>query len=313
MSGDAGIRHVPVLADEVLGVLAARPPAVVLDGTVGLGGHARRILERFPEVRRYVGVDRDEAALERARATLAPFGDRVYLGQASFEEADRVAEAAGAGPPDAVLLDLGTSMLQLKDPGRGFSFVEPGPLDMRMDRRTPRTAADVLRSSSAEELQQLFSRYGEFRFSRTLARALAALPEPPQDTVALTRLVHQVIPARILRERRKDPTAQVFQALRIAVNDELGALERALPRLFAALAPGGVLAVISFHSLEDRRVKTFFRERLGRCTCPPRLPCQCGARPTLELLTRRPTTAGVAERAANPPSRPAKLRAARKL
>lgn len=307
------VRHRPVMVDEVVEFLAAASPVTVLDGTVGLGGHAERILSLIPSVERYVGLDWDDRALGRARETLAPFGDRVTLVRSSFEEGAGVASDLGLRP-DAVLLDLGTSMLQLKDPSRGFSFSASGPLDMRMDDRRDMTAAEFLRTAGTERVRQVLERYGEVRFAGRLARVLTEGPETPTDTAAVVRAVERALPTPFLKTRRRHPATAVFQALRIAVNDELGALERALPRLFDRLAPGGLFLVISFHSLEDRLVKTFFKDQEGACTCPRDLPrCVCHRRPRVELLTRKPLAASERETAENPPSRSAKLRVARKL
>jgi len=309
----AAIDHVPVMVEEIVELLRSRRPSVVFDGTVGLGGHARAILSALPEVRHYVGTDVDDEALTRARTNLASFGDRVRLFHGSYENVEHFVAEAAVGAPDAVLVDFGASTLQLRDGRRGFSFSQAGPLDMRMDPRRPMTAADILRTGSAERLQEIFSTYGEFRFSKTLARALAGAAEKPTDTVSLRLFVERVLPRAFVRGRRINPATQVFQALRIAVNDELGAIERALPRLFAVLASGGLFLAISFHSLEDRLVKNFFNDGLGRCRCPKDLPaCVCGAAPVLSLVTKRPLTASITEVAANPPSRSAKLRVARK-
>jgi 16S rRNA (cytosine1402-N4)-methyltransferase len=205
-------------------------------------------------------------------------------------------------------------MLQLKDPSRGFSFSATGPLDMRMDDRLEMTAADFLRTAGTERVRQVLERYGEVRFAGRLARTLTEGPETPEDTAAVVRAVERALPTPFLKTRRRHPATAVFQALRIAVNDELGALERALPSLFDRLAPGGLFLVISFHSLEDRLVKTFLKYLEGTCTCPRDLPrCVCHRTPRVELLTRKPLAATERETAENPPSRSAKLRVARKL
>ena len=311
---DEAISHFPVMAPEIESFIAQNNPRIIFDGTVGLGGHAKGILEKFPFVETYIGVDVDEEALARAEENLAPFGKRIHLCRGSYEDVATFVEEVGAGVPDALLVDLGASTLQLKDGRRGFSFSANGPLDMRMDKRRKVTAADILQKSSAEQLQHIFSTYGEFRFSKTLAQAIARAKEKPTTTAALAKFVADVLPQKFVKQRKRHPATQVFQALRIAVNEELATIERALPNLFDVLAESGIFMAISFHSLEDRLVKRFFKELLGRCKCPKDLPtCICGEVPKLELLTRRPITATDDEVWQNPPSRSAKLRVARKL
>jgi len=250
----ASIEHVPVLTSEILAFLEKAPPKTVFDGTVGLGGHALALLERFPSIERYVGVDIDDQALERARERLAPFEKRCRLERASYEDVNDVLLRQGLDSIDCVLVDFGASTMQLKDPMRGFSFSAAGPLDMRMDRRSTLSALDILCNASAERLQQIFSAYGEFRYSKTLARAIAGLKVKPQSTKELAALVESCLPKKFLRTCKRNPSTQVFQALRIAVNDELGAIERALPQLLESLSAGGMFLAISFHSLEDRLV-----------------------------------------------------------
>ena len=311
---DEPILHYPVMAPEVESFIAKVNPRVVFDGTVGLGGHAKRILEKFPSVKSYIGVDVDEEALARASEVLDAYKERVHLCQGSYEDVEAFVAEVGSGQPDIILVDLGASTLQLKDGRRGFSFSANGPLDMRMDKGRKRTAADILQESNAKQLQQIFSTYGEFRFSKTLAQAIVKAKEKPTTTAALAQFVTDVLPKKFVKQRRRHPATQVFQALRIAVNEELGVIERALPNLFNVLASGGLFLAISFHSLEDRLVKRFFKERLGICKCPKDLPtCICGEKPQLELLNRRPITASDNEVWENPPSRSAKLRVARKL
>jgi 16S rRNA (cytosine1402-N4)-methyltransferase len=292
LASDAERRHEPVLLAEALELLGVRPGGCWVDGTLGAAGHARALLERSAPDGRLLGVDRDAEGLERAAASLAA-GGRAELVHADFRELPELLDARGLRP-DGVLLDLGLSSLQLDDPERGFSFRNEGPLDMRLDRRRGETAADLVARLPEGELADLIYRYGEERASRRVARAIVRAREdaPITATTELAALVRRAV--RRGRRFGFDPATRTFQALRIAVNRELEGLAEALRALAARLAPGGRLAVIAFHSLEDREVKHTFRE-LGRG----------GYR----LLTRKPVRPGEAERAANPRSRSARLRA----
>jgi 16S rRNA (cytosine1402-N4)-methyltransferase len=307
-----GAYHLPVLVDEALEALAPAARGEVMDGTVGGGGHARALLERYPECR-LLAVDRDPEALERARKELAPFGDRVRFVQARFDEA---AEGAGiAGPTlSGALLDLGISSRQIDRPERGFTFqADDAPLDMRMGGKGSHdpTAAAILNQGDEDELLRIFREYGEEPRARRLVReVLRRREEGPFQTAihlveAMTRAFgHPPAPG---------DKARIFQALRIAVNQELDSLDRGLPLIRDALLPGGVMVVISYHSLEDRRVKNAFREWSRDCVCPPKLPiCTCRGRRLGDLLTRKPIRPGDDEVRTNPRSRSARLRAWRK-
>jgi 16S rRNA (cytosine1402-N4)-methyltransferase len=291
---------VSVLPDEVLAALAPAAGHIVVDATVGAGGHARLIAERLGSGGRLIGLDRDAAMLALARPRLD--GLPVTLVQASFALLPEVLAELGVGAVDAVLADLGVCSDQLDAAGRGFSFSQAGPLDMRLDPGEGETAADLLRRLNERDLADLFWEYGEERFSRRIARRVveARRLQPPRTTEELAELVRRCVPRPPRKGGRKrppiDPATRVFQALRIAVNDELGALDRFLAALPACLKPGGRAAVISFHSLEDRRVKTAFRDRA-----------------TWEALTRKPVQAGDDEARRNPRARSAKLRAARRV
>lgn len=308
--------HRPVLLEETLSLLALAPGATVVDGTVGGGGHAAAILERIGPSGTLVGLDVDDEALEEAGRVLRPYGARARLVRSSYRRLNRVLEELGMVRVDAILLDLGVSSRHLDEPERGFRFAresaEETPLDMRMDRRQEDTAADLLARASAEQLQAWFSEYGELPGSRTLARAICeARRRAPLRTVA--DLLDVVEAARIGRGRKHHPATLVFQALRIAVNDELEALREGLGHAIDALAPGGRVAVIAYHSLEDRLVKNAFRDAVRGCICPPRQPvCTCGRTPQLERVTRKPVSASEAEIRANPRARSARLRVARK-
>jgi 16S rRNA (cytosine1402-N4)-methyltransferase len=311
--------HRPVLLEECLALLGpgAERGAIVVDGTVGMGGHAEAILVRNAPDGRLIGLDRDAEALRIARGRLAPFGNRVELVQASFRELDRVLAECGVPRVDAVLLDLGVSSLQLDAGARGFRFSEDGadatPLDMRMDASGGETAADLLRDADEATLARWFADYGELPGAHRLAHAIVAerRARPLRTAADLIRLVKA---AHVGGGRRHHPATLVFQALRIAVNDELGALAAVLDRACDALAPGGRLLVIAYHSLEDRAVKQRIAALERGCVCPPKLPvCVCGRRPALRRVTRRAVRPGESEMRANPRSRSARLRVAERV
>ena len=307
--------HIPVLLTATLDALriADRPAGRFVDGTLGAGGHAAAILAAAPESR-LLGLDRDPAALALARERLAKFGDRVTLRHASYERIGEIVPAwvgTDAGGADGILLDLGLSSMQVDDPARGFAFMQDGPLDMRFDPSSGGiTAAEIVNHWDAEALAGILFRYGEERNSRRIARAIIAAR--PIDS---TRQLAEIVTGAQRGPRQKiHPATRTFQALRIAVNDELGALERVLPRAIDILRPGGRLVVISFHSLEDRIVKQAFKLEATDCICPPRQPvCVCGHVARVRLVTRKPIEAGAAEVAANPRSRSAKLRAVERV
>jgi 16S rRNA (cytosine1402-N4)-methyltransferase len=311
--------HQPVLLDECLALLGpgGEPGALVVDGTVGTGGHAEAILARTAPDGRLIGLDRDAEALRIASRRLARFGERVALVHASFRDLAAVLAARGAARVHAVLLDLGMSSLQLDAPERGFRFAEADaettPLDMRMDPSAGASAADLLRDADEATLARWFAEYGELPGARRLARAIVAeRRERPLRTAA--DLLRVVRAARVGGGRRHHPGTLVFQALRLAVNDELGALEAALEQAPAVLLPGGRLLVIAYHSLEDRAVKRAFAAAERGCICPPQLPvCRCGRRPLLRRVTRRALRAQPAELRANPRARSARLRVAERL
>lgn len=301
--------HVPVLRDEVLEWLPLSPAGRYIDGTVGAGGHAWSILEASSPDGQLLGLDADPKALEIARERLAEFGERAILAHANFDTLETVALAHGFEAVDGILLDLGLSSMQLADATRGFSFRTEGPLDMRFDPRQSRTAADLVNTLPADELADILWRYGEERYSRRIARAIVA-QRPLETTQELVAVIEQAVPAR----GRVHPATRTFQALRIATNDELGALERVLPQAVQILKPGGRLLVISFHSLEDRIVKHNFREAEQECICPPELPvCGCDHEPTLNVLTKKPITPSAEEIEHNPRSRSAKMRVAARI
>ena len=302
--------HLPVLTDRVVELLAPSGPGLLVDATVGLGGHAEALLRAVPEFQ-LVGLDRDPQALARAGERLQPFSDRVQLVEETFDRLPLVLRRLGLGAPVAVLADIGCSSLQLDSAERGFSFASDGPLDMRMGDTGP-TAADLLQQSEWEELVRILRDYGEERRARAIARAIVRRreQEPLRTTAQLSRLVQDVMGGR---ERRIHPATRTFQALRIAVNDELGQLERFLEPAIRSLESGGRIAVISFHSLEDRIVKHSLRRLAGRCTCPPDFPvCRCNPQRVVEVLTSSPVRPDEEEIDRNPRARSARLRAALK-
>jgi 16S rRNA (cytosine1402-N4)-methyltransferase len=305
--------HLPVMVDEVLEILAAHPGSLQIDATLGGAGHAERILEACAPDGRLLGLDADGAAIARARNRLARFGDRAVLRQANFRDLPVVAPEAGFGAVDGLLLDLGLSSYQLADTGRGFGFRAGGPLDMRFDAGRGRSAAELLATLDAAELADIFRRYGEERFAGRIARAIVEtrVRTPIETAEQLAALVERVTPAP--KVRRIHPATRVFQALRIAVNDELGALEAGLAASLTLLRPGGRLAVLSYHSLEDRAVKRFIAQEQRGCSCPPRVPvCVCGRQPRLRSLGRS-RTPSAQEIQRNPRSRSARLRGAERM
>ncbi|HEX4897471.1 MAG TPA: 16S rRNA (cytosine(1402)-N(4))-methyltransferase RsmH [Candidatus Limnocylindrales bacterium] len=309
--------HLPVMVEEVVTMLAAVPGSLQIDATLGGGGHAERILESSDPDGRLLGLDADGAAIARVRARLAPrFGDRLRLRQANFRELAAVGPAEGFGSVDGCLFDLGLSSFQLADVGRGFGIRTGGPLDMRFDTGRGVPAADLLASLDAAELTALFRKYGEEPFAGRIARAIveARRVAPVRTAEELAALIERVAPARAPGRRRVHPATRVFQALRIAVNEELDALEAGLTAALDLLRPGGRLVVLSYHSLEDRIVKRFFQAERRGCTCPPEVPvCVCGRAPRLRLVVSKGLVPGEAEIVANPRARSARLRAAERL
>ncbi len=311
--------HLPVMVEEVMKALSPRPGSFQVDGTVGGGGHALRILEATSPDGRLLGLDADPRAIERVGRRLAAFGDRVVLRNTNFEHLDTVARSVGWEHVDGVLLDLGLSSYQLAEPTRGFSFRAEGPLDMRFDPSQGQPASDLVNTLDEDALSRLFRAYGEEPDARRIARAIvrARADAPIGSATELATIVAGAVarPRGARRHSRIHPATRVFQALRISVNAELDVLARALGRAVDLLRPGGVLVVISYHSLEDRIVKrTFAAERRG-CVCPPKAPvCVCGRKPRLAALGgTRPQVPTDAELAANPRARSARLRAAMRL
>ncbi len=306
--------HVPVLHDEVVELLAPVPTGIVLDATVGGGGHASALLSARSDLR-VIGLDRDRDAVEAAKRRLAAFGDRAVIVHARFDEARAVLERETGVADEPVLsgalFDLGVSSHQLDAAERGFSYREDGPLDMRMDRRDQRSAADLVNGAEELDLAELFAQHGEDRFGRRIARAVVAA-RPISTTSELAAVVAGAVPAAA--RRRGHPARRVFQALRVAVNDELALLGPALEDVIELLVPGGRLVVLAYHSGEDRIVKsTFLEAATGGCVCPPGLPCGCGAVSTVRLLNRGARKAREDEIGRNPRAESVRLRALERL
>lgn len=310
-----GLFHKPVLISEVMASLRCRTGGLYLDGTVGGGGHAAEILRRSAPEGRLIALDRDADALREAESRLAPFGDRVILRKGNFAAMKNILAAMKIGKLDGILLDLGVSSHQLDTAMRGFSFTLDAPLDMRMDRDQGPSAYDLINTLPKEELEKILRNYGEERMAGRIARAVAerrAL-SPIRTTADLAGIVARALP-RKPGPARIHPATRTFQALRIAVNDELASLRQALADGMALLDHGGRFSVISFHSLEDRIVKNAFLAEAKGCICPSDLPlCVCGRKPTMKIVTRKPMVAGEAEVHDNPRARSAKMRVAERI
>jgi 16S rRNA (cytosine1402-N4)-methyltransferase len=305
--------HKPVLLTEVIQALQPRSGGIYIDGTVGAGGHAAAVLAVSAPDGQLYGLDQDERALAIAKERLGEFGYRVHLLHANFDQLGQVVKQEQIPPANGILLDLGVSSMQFDQAERGFSFQADGPLDMRMNPSTGQTAADLVNHLPESELADLIYRYGEEPQSRRIARAIVQ-DRPFERTQQLAEMIARVTGFRQRKGSRQrkpkiHPATRTFQALRIAVNDELGALERVLPQAIAQLAPGGRLAVISFHSLEDRIIKQYFLREARDCICPPeQLICTCRHKATIHIIAKKPITPSLAEVNENPRARSAKLR-----
>ncbi len=307
--------HYSVLLEECLEGLDIKPDGIYLDGTLGRAGHSRRIAERLTDGGRLICVDRDQAALDAARARLAQWMDRVTLVHSNFAEIDAILDELGLEQIDGMLFDLGVSSPQLDDSSRGFSYMADAPLDMRMDRSEGLTAADVVNTWSQDELRRILLQYGEERYAGLIAAAVVRrrTDKPIETTLELVEIIKSAMPGKALKEKQH-PAKRSFQAIRIAVNDELTAVDKMIRAAVPRLKKGGRLAVITFHSLEDRIVKTGLAEFAKGCTCPPDFPvCVCGKTPDIRLVNKKPILPGEQELEENPRSRSAKLRVAEKL
>lgn len=305
--------HKPVLLDECIEGLAIKPDGIYVDGTLGRAGHSREIAKRLT-TGRLICIDRDMAAIEAAQERLASWMDRVTLIHSNFSEVSAVLAQAGVSAADGMLFDLGVSSPQLDDASRGFSYMQDAPLDMRMDVSAPLSAYEVVNTWDYEELRRILFEYGEERYAPAIAKAICRAREekPVETTLELVDLIKGAMPPAALREKQH-PAKRSFQAIRIAVNGELDALPPMLNGAIDHLAPGGRLAVITFHSLEDRIVKRTLQDAAKGCTCPPQFPvCVCGNKPKVRLVNRKPIVSGETELAENARARSAKLRIAEK-
>ena len=306
--------HVSVLLEECIQGLNIKPDGIYVDGTLGGAGHSSRIAALLT-TGRHIGIDRDPVALKAAKERLAPWADRVTLVHSNFCEIAQVLKDLGIPGVDGILLDLGVSSPQLDDGERGFSYMVDAPLDMRMNNEDALSAHDVVNSWSYEELKRILYDYGEERYAPQIASAICRKREtaPIESTLQLVDVIRSAMPPAALREKQH-PAKRSFQAIRIAVNDELGAVEKVMEDAIPLLNPGGRLAVITFHSLEDRIVKTKMAAAAKGCICPPEFPvCVCGRKPQVKILTRKPIVSGDEELERNPRARSAKLRICEKL
>ena len=306
--------HVSVLLEECIQGLAIKPDGIYVDGTLGGAGHSSRIAAKLT-TGRLIGIDRDNVALEAAAERLKPFEDRVTLVHANFCDMDQALQGLGIDKVDGILLDLGVSSPQLDDGQRGFSYMTDAPLDMRMNGEDTRDARQIVNTWSYEELKRILYDYGEERFAPRIAATICRRREqaPIETTLELVDVIKSAMPASALREKQH-PAKRSFQAIRIAVNDELGAVETVMKKAVPLLNPGGRLAVITFHSLEDRIVKNAMAEAAKGCTCPPSFPvCVCGKKPQVRIVTHKPIVSGEEELERNPRARSAKLRICEKL
>ena len=315
--------HIPVLRDEVLTYIDPKPNGVYVDATIGLGGHSQSILQVSSPTGQVIGIDMDERALSITQKRLNEFQDRFILIKGNFVDIQKLIQRHKIDKVDGVLFDLGVSSLQIDTPDRGFSFQHLGPLDMRMDRQLSRTATQIINDSTPETLNKIFLEYGEERFAKRIAQHIVTSrsSKPITDTLQLAKIVEHAIPKRLNSKGSKNskhkttvrihPATRIFQALRIAVNDELNNLKLGLEAAVSALRQNGCLCVISFHSLEDRIVKHKLRTYSKDCICSPKTPiCICNHKRTLNILTKQPILPNQLEIEANPRSRSAKMRVA---
>jgi 16S rRNA (cytosine1402-N4)-methyltransferase len=309
------ICHIPVLLHEVIEYLRCEKDKAYLDCTLGAGGHAEAIAQISGAGGKIVGIDRDEQALALARRRLSVFGDCITFIQGNFAEVDKLLSHSSVQMFDGILADLGFSSVQIDDGGRGFSFMRDGILDMRMDRTQSLTAGTIINQWSEDELGRIIRDYGEERWWKRISHAIVAarIRKPVETTAELRGIIETAVPHKA-RKRGIHPATRVFQSIRIAVNEELDSLEKALPALLERLKEGARLAVISYHSLEDRIVKQFFLRNAKGCICPPEIPvCRCGRKPTLKIVTRKVITPTQEEIEKNPRARSAKMRVCESL
>lgn len=308
-------KHVSVLLEETVEMLLPQQGKLFVDCTMGGAGHSRYLLEKSAPAGRLIAIDQDADACMEGKKRLAEFADRVEIVQSNFSALKTILAERNISGVDGIMMDLGVSSYQLDNKDRGFSYMQDAPLDMRMNANQGKTAADILNQYSEDELNNIFWLYGEERWSRRIAKFIVdeRMHAPLETTGQLVTLIKKAIPAGA-RQEDQHPAKRCFQALRIAVNNELGVLEKVLPDAIACLNPGGRICVISFHSLEDRIVKNIFKELAKGCTCPPQLPvCVCGKKPQIKVISKKPILPSEQEVLENPRARSAKLRVAEKF
>ena len=309
------ITHIPVLLNETLDHLNCKKDGIYVDATVGHGNHSLHLLEKYPEIKMLVGIDQDMEAIERSKKKLGPYSSKVTLLHGNFNTLNTILGETGINNIDGILFDLGVSTAQLIDPSRGFSFNSEGPLDMRMNRNTSIRAKDLLTKLSAGELEDILFKYGEERWAKKIVRRIKEhLAEKPIETTReLSDLVSASIPKKF-HPKNRHPATKTFQALRIALNDELSSIEKGLDNALSLLNKGGRICVISFHSLEDRIVKNRFKDWATACTCPKDIPiCACNGKSKVKIITKKPVCPSENEIMANPRARSAKLRVAERI
>ena len=307
-------KHISVLLNECIENLDIKPDGIYVDGTLGLGGHSEQILKRL-DSGRLIGIDRDESAIRRTGERLAQYADKMTLVHGNFCDVSQILDELGIAAVDGMLFDLGVSSPQLDEAERGFSYMNDAPLDMRMDNTSVLTASNVVNDWNEAELVRILRDFGEERYARRIASRIVERREQKkiETTLELVDIIRSAMPAAALREKQH-PAKRSFQAIRIAVNDELKAVQEAMERSIDLLAPGGRLAVITFHSLEDRIVKNAFRSAAQGCTCPKDFPvCVCGKQAKVKLVARKPLLPSMEEIARNPRARSAKLRVCEKM
>ncbi len=308
--------HVSVLLEEAVSALKPERGGIFVDCTAGGGGHSEEILRRLPAGSRLISLDRDDRAIERCRERLFPYGTSSTVVKSNYCDIASVLDGLGIEKIDGVLWDLGVSSVQLDEPERGFSYMHDAPLDMRMDRSTGKTAADVVNTYTESELFRIIRDWGEERFAGRIAAAIAEKRKQSQieTTGELAEIIAEAIPAAARYKEKQHPAKRTFQAIRIEVNDELSAIEPSVRAAVGRLRPGGIAAVITFHSLEDRIAKQTFRWLENPCTCPPDFPvCVCGKKPLVKVITKKPILPSAEESESNPRARSAKLRVAEKI
>ena len=303
-------KHISVLLDETIEGLAIKPDGIYVDGTMGGAGHGYEVCKRLGPGGRYIGIDRDEAAIAAGRQRLSEFEDKVSIVRGNYSSASEILKELNIEKVDGIMLDLGVSSHQLDVAERGFSYMADAPLDMRMDKRQERTAYDIVNSYSEHELARIIREYGEDKFAQNIAKHIVAMRQkkPIETTGELNEVIRAAIPMKI-QKTLGHPSKRTFQAIRIELNEELEELSTALESMIDLLNPGGRLCIITFHSLEDRMVKTMFKKEESPCTCPPEFPvCVCGKKPRVKIITKKPILPSETEQEGNSRARSAKLR-----